>query len=265
MIARWSSGIADENMDEDILVDLGNLIHKHPWWRARASLTLELLDRLGIRPPSRVLDAGCGWGTTLESLERKGYRVVGADISRRALQELERPGRELVEIDLTKSLPDEIDPFDAVLALDVIEHLDDDRAAVARLGEMVKPGGVVVVSVPALPDLYTEFDAIQGHRRRYLPDDLRAAFDGTGLDLERVIWWGSWMVPMLRRSRARPRSRPGESTAETYRRYLSVPPWPGPLLFQCAFALEQNRTLEGKLTVGTSLFAVARRKLHSSP
>src|SRR4051794_18491088 len=101
MIARWSEGIADENMAEDILVDLGGLIRKHPWWRARAVLTLELLDRLGVRPPGRVLDAGCGWGTTLESLERKGYTVVGADISRRALQELDRPGRELVEFDLT--------------------------------------------------------------------------------------------------------------------------------------------------------------------
>jgi SAM-dependent methyltransferase len=259
MIVRWSDGIADDNMAEDILVDLGSLIRKHPWWKARASLTLELLDRLGVRPPSRVLDAGCGWGTTLGWLERKGYKVVGADISRRALQELDRPGRELVEVDLTKPLPDGIDLFDAVLALDVIEHLDDDRAAVARLGEMAKPGGVVVVSVPALPDLFTEFDEIQGHRRRHLPEVLRAAFDGTGLDVERIFWWGSWMVPMLRRSRGKPRSKAGESTAETYRRYLSVPPWPGPLLLRGAFALEQKRTLEGKLTIGTSLFAVARR------
>ena len=259
MIARWSEGIADDNMAEDILVELGGLIHKHPWWKARACLTLALLDRMGVRPPGRVLDAGCGWGTTLEWLERKGYKVVGADISRRALQELDNPGRDLVEVDLTKPLPEGIELFDAVLALDVIEHLDDDRSAVARLGELARPGGLVVVSVPALPDLSTEFDEIQGHRRRYLPEVLRAAFQGTGLDVERVFWWGSWMVPLLRRSRRKPRSKSGESIAETYRRYLSVPSWPGPLLLQAAFALEQNRTLDGKLTVGTSLFAVARR------
>ncbi len=259
MIARWSDGIADDNMAEDILVDLASLIHRHPWWQARADLTLDLLDRLGIRPPGRILDAGCGWGTTLERLERKGYKVVGADISRRALMELDQPGRELVEVDLTKPLPEGIEPFDAVLALDVIEHLDDDRAAVARLGELARPGGVVVVSVPALPDLTTEFDEIQGHRRRYLPEVLRSAFEGTGLDVERVFWWGSWMVPILRRSRGKPRSTPGESTASIYRRYLKVPPWPGPLLLKGAFALEQNRALDGKLSVGTSLFAVARR------
>jgi SAM-dependent methyltransferase len=259
VIARWSAGIADDNMAEDILVNLGDIICRHPWWRARTRLTLALLKRLGVTPPSRVLDAGCGWGTTLEGLESAGYKAVGADISRRALLELEKPDRELVELDLTQSLPMEIEPFDAVLALDVIEHLDDDHEAVARLGELARPGGLVVVSVPALPDLYTEFDAIQGHRRRYLPDTLSEAFEGSGLDIERLFWWGSWMVPILRRSRGKPRSRPGESAAEVYRQYLTLPPWPAPLVFDVVFALEQSRAIEGKLEVGTSLFAVARK------
>lgn len=259
MIARWSTGVADANMAEEILVDLGGVIRSHPWWRARTALTLELLARLGVAPPSRVLDAGCGWGTTLEGLERAGYRVVGADISKSALLELERPGRELVELDLNCPLPEGVEPFDAVLALDVIEHLDDDRSAVARLGELARPGGLVVVSVPALPDLYTEFDAIQGHRRRYLPDRLHDAFDETGLVIERVFWWGSWMVPLLRASRGKPRSRPGESPGEVYRKYLALPPWPAPLIFRAAFAVEQARAIDGKLRVGTSLFAVARK------
>ena len=259
MIDRWSAGVADDNMAEEILVELGALIRRHPWGRARTRLMLDLLGRLGVTPPARVLDVGCGWGTTLEALEAKGHRVVGADISRRALLALDQPGRELVEFDLARPLPDGIEPFDAVLALDVIEHIDDDREAVARLGELTRPGGVVVVSVPALPDLFGEFDAIQGHRRRYLPDGLREAFERTGLEVERVFWWGSWMVPVLQRSRGKPRSRPGESAAETYRRYLSLPPWPAPLVFRGAFALEQDRAIQGKLKIGTSLFAVARK------
>jgi SAM-dependent methyltransferase len=226
MIARWSDGAADDNMAEDILVDLGGLIERHPWWAARAQLTLDLLDRLGVRPPARVLDAGCGWGTTLEALEARGYQAVGADISRKALELLDRPGRELVEADLTQPLPKEVERFDAVLALDVIEHRHAPRHAVARLGALARPGGAVVVSVPALPEFFTEFDAIQGHRRRYLPDTLRAAFEGSGLRLERVFWWGQWLVPMLKRSRSQPKSQPGESTAQTYRRYLALPPGP---------------------------------------
>ena len=132
MIHHWSEGVADHNMTEDILVELGSLIHRHPWWRARARLTQELLRRLGVSPPARVLDVGCGWGITLEALEQTGYRATGTDISRMALERLDRPGRELVEMDLTKPLPVEaVGGYDAVLALDVIEHLDDDRAAVA--------------------------------------------------------------------------------------------------------------------------------------
>ena len=259
MIARWSVGAADDNMAEEILVDLGATIRRHPWWRARTRLTLDLLKRQGIAPPARVLDAGCGWGTTLEKLELEGYRAVGADISRRALQGLDGPGRELIELDLTQPLPGGLEPFDTVLALDVIEHIDDDRAAVARLGELTRPGGLVVISVPALPDLFTEFDAIQGHRRRYLPDRLREAFEDTGLVLDQIFWWGSWMVPLLRRSRGKPRSRPGDTTAEVYRRYLALPPWPATLVFSGAFTLELNQALAGTLKTGTSLFAIARR------
>ena len=125
-----------------------------------------------MRPPARVLDAGCGWGVTLAMLERRGYRAVGLDVSQRTLAQLdrERPGRELIEADLSRPIPAAVEPFDAVLALDVIEHLDDDRAVVERLGRLARPsGGLVVVSVPARPELFSEFDRIQGHRRRYDP------------------------------------------------------------------------------------------------
>lgn len=261
MIATWSEGHADENMAEDILVELAGIVRRHPWWKARSDLTLALLEQLDVCPPAWICDAGCGWGSTLAGLERRGYRAVGVDISRAMLERLERerPGRDLIVADLTRPLPPGVGGYDAVLALDVIEHIDDDRAAVERLGQLARNGGVVVISVPALPDLYTEFDGIQGHRRRYLPETLRDAFAGTGLELERVFWWGSWLVPLLRRQRARPRARPGESVSAAYARYLNLPPWPAPLALRLGFALEHVWALSGRLSTGTSLFAVARR------
>lgn len=259
MIEQWTRGHAGEHMPEEILVGLGAMIRRHPWWRARALLTIDLLHDLGLKPPSRVLDAGCGWGVTLEALESSGFQAAGLDISRLTLQAIDRPGRRLIEADLARPLPPRASGYDAVLALDVIEHLDDDRAAVRRLGTLARPGGRVIVSVPALPDLFGEFDAIQGHRRRYLPDDLKAAFEGSGLDLERLFWWGRWLVPTLRRQRSRSRTRPGDSPAEGYRRYLELPPWPAVAVARLAFSLERRRAIEGRLDVGTSLFAVARR------
>jgi len=259
MIEQWSRGNADDNMAEEILTDLGDVVRRHPWWRARATLTLRLLDRLDVRPPARVLDAGCGWGVTLDALEARGYSAVGMDVSRRALELLDRPGRSLIEADLTKPLKTDGEQFQAVLALDVIEHLDDDRATVARLGELVAPGGVLVVSVPALPALYSEFDAVQGHRRRYLPDTLAGVFTDSGLHLERVFWWGRWLVPALRRQRAKSRARSGETPAQVYRRHLTPPSRPLSWLVDLAFRVESRPALLGFLNSGTSLFAVARK------
>ncbi len=246
-------------MPEEILVDLAGIIRRHPWWRARATLTLDLLRDLGLEPPARVLDVGCGWGVTLDALERRGYRAIGMDVSRRTLEALDRPGRKLIEADLTRPLGVHLATHDAVLALDVIEHLDDDGAAVRRLGSLTKPGGIVVVSVPAMPELYGEFDGIQGHRRRYLPGVLREVFAGSGLMVERVFWWGRWLVPILKRQRARTRARLGESAAEVYRRYLALPPWPMGTVARWAFAMEKRAAIRGRLRIGTSLFAVARR------
>lgn len=264
MIATWSTGPADDHMDEAILVELAERVGRHPWWTARASLTLGLLRRLGVAPRSRVLDAGCGWGVTLSALERSGCEAVGLDVSRRALERLDAPGRSLVEADLTRSFGREVEPFAAVLALDVIEHLDDDRAAVANLAGLVAPGGVLIASVPALPDMFSEFDAIQGHRRRYEPESLRGSFAGSGLEVERVSWWGEWLVPRLRRSRGRSRARPGDSPSRVYGRYLALPPWPASLAIRAMFAAEEKRALDGRLAIGTSLFAIARRPVDQS-
>jgi hypothetical protein len=118
---------------------------------------------------------------------------------------------------------------------------------------------VVILSVPALPEFFSEFDEVQGHRRRYLPETLRAAFAESDLVVERIFWWGQWLVPMLRRQRRHSRSLAGESPVQTYRRYLALPPWPAPLALSLGFAFEASKALAGKLQTGTSLFAVARR------
>lgn len=259
MITTWSSGGAEQYMAEGILTELAGTIRRHPWWQARADFTLRLLDRAGVRPPAGVLDAGCGWGVTLERLERQGYRVTGLDVSRRCLEALDRPDRRLIEADLTRDWPhDRAARFDAVLALDVIEHLDDDQAAVSRLARLVRPGGLVVVSVPAHPEFFSEFDAIQGHRRRYEPERLRQAFDGSGLVVERIVWWANWLIPLLRRQRSQSRAWPGDSASQTYQHYLKLPPWPIPALIRLRFAAECGQAVAGRLSDGTSLFALAR-------
>jgi SAM-dependent methyltransferase len=264
MIVTWSRGEPDDYMPEALLTDLAGLVRRHPWWAARSQLVLAILERHNLKPPARVLDAGCGWGVTLEALEQFGYRGTGLDVSRRSLERLDRFDRRLIEADLSRLLDSGtvgLTAFDAVLALDLIEHLDDDRGALGNLGQLVRPGGIVIITVPALPELYSEFDQVQGHRRRYLPDGLRVAIESAGLEVETISWWGSWLVRLFRK-RPPAMSGPGAlSPQETYRRHLRLPPWPIPAAFRLAFRWDQGRTLAGRNQTGTSLVAVARRPL----
>src|SRR5580704_10126278 len=138
-------------MDEEILVALRDLVARHPWWAARAAIVVALLKQLRILPPATVLEAGCGWGTNLEALEAAGYRGTGLDVSRRVLDRLDRADRQLVEADISQGLTDHLPAYDCVLALDVIEHLDDDRRAVRQLRRLLKKNGRLIISVPALP------------------------------------------------------------------------------------------------------------------
>jgi SAM-dependent methyltransferase len=246
-------------MPETLLVDTWQKVRRHPWWAARARLAVSLLHQNGVRAPASVIEAGCGWGVNLDALEKAGYRVTGLDISRRILELVDRPDRCLVEADLRQDLPGDVKFSDAVLALDVIEHLDNDRAALDRLGDLVRPGGLAIISVPALPELWSEYDEIQGHRRRYLPASLREAFKGTILELRDLIWWGTWMVPILRTTRSRTAAS-SQMPAKTYADYMALPPWPVPCLMRAAFAWEHGRALKSKLKIGTSLFAISVRR-----
>lgn len=258
MIVSWSSTAPPTNMPESILLETGAIVRHHPWWEARAALTIRLLQGMDIRPGARVLDAGCGWGVTLEALERHGYHVTGLDGYRLALEKLDRPDRLLVQADLGKPLAPLGEPFDAVLGLDVIEHIDEDRVAVANLAALTRVDGVAILSVPALPYLYSEFDQVQGHRRRYQPDTLRQAFGGSGLRLERILWWGALMVVPFWLRRRRLRSN-AHLAAEVYRRYLALPRQPLLGILRLVCALENALTVRGVAPIGTSLFAIARR------
>jgi len=257
MIITWSSGMPEKTMDEEILVSLADIVSRHPWWAARTNLVLELMEGLRILPPSSVLEVGCGWGTNLEALEAEGYQITGLDISRRALDRLDRPHRRLIEADLSLGLPESLPAYDCVLALDVIEHIDDDHQAVRELVRLLNPSGRVIISVPALPDLYSEFDEVQGHRRRYTAQSLRTCLEAAGLIVEDILWWGQWMVQPLRARQRRRRGRPGDTSVDVYRRYLALPPWPAPWAMRIMFRIDRWRTLRRRNATGTSLIAIA--------
>lgn len=164
----------------------------------------------------RVLDAGCGAGSLTEKLVRDGYDVTAVDGSEAFVREVERrmpPGASatVFQADLT-DLPLPSGHFDGVACGEVLEHLEDDAGALGEICRVLRPGGVVLVTVPANPWRYDWVDLWAGHHRRYTPASLAERLTGAGLVDVDVLPWGFPVTglyhrlvykPMLRRRLSR--------------------------------------------------------------
>jgi SAM-dependent methyltransferase len=154
----------------------------------RELLLLELL--LAARPGREVLNAGAGQGTFSRLLEERGFEVTSTDASGPAVEVLrERVGGPVLRADVTE-LPFADESFDAVVLGEVLEHVPDDAGAVVEVARVLRPGGVLALSVPAHPRLYGASDRWAGHIRRYRRAGLVAVVEDSGLVVERCSAWG---------------------------------------------------------------------------
>src|SRR5262245_4275924 len=161
------------------LRERGAATRRHPWEIARARFVLETLIGSGVLPPSpRILDVGAGdaFVAGLVASRLAGARVVAWDahFSDRDLESLAGLGFEVVR-EQPKG------PFDAVLLLDVLEHVEDDHGFLARIAAGSAPGAVFLVTVPAWPGLFSAHDLALGHFRRYTPAACRELLAKAGL------------------------------------------------------------------------------------
>jgi SAM-dependent methyltransferase len=151
-----------------------------------------------------VLEVGAGLGefaAQFRGLARHVVTDVDPDaVSALATRFADRPEVEARQLDLSAGSVDMGDPVSTVVAINVLEHIQDDRAALAWLAELVEPRGRLVMWVPGYQQLYGDFDRAVGHVRRYTPDTLRAAFLQAGLRpvdvrpvnlLGGVAWWAT--------------------------------------------------------------------------
>ena len=164
-----------------------------------ALMTRTLAAYLPLRPPgsaapARVLDAGAGRGTLALALASRGYAVTALDDSADFLTYLQRRAvggsrLQLVRGDMA-ALPLAAGVFDGAVCGEVLEHVADDGAAVAGLERALRPGGVLVATVPGGRDRYSWLDRWAGHVRRYELAELRALVEARGFDVLRLHHWG---------------------------------------------------------------------------
>ncbi len=185
-------------MREEFARQYGNLEQWHWWFRGRQRVIEALLDRKLPRVEFRnILSAGCGPADGLGWLLRyagpRGH-VLGADIEpRHAPQD---NGRIEFIVSSLNAVPLASAAFDLVLALDVLEHLDDDRGALLEAVRLVRPGGLLVITVPALPSLWGGQDVVSEHRRRYTRGTLVTLFQKAGLAGVEVRYFNTLLFPL---------------------------------------------------------------------
>lgn len=228
----------------------------HWWYRALRSLvSRELASRLGRGTLLRVLDAGCGTGGGLDRWTRT-LRVPchGIDLSSAALAHCRERGQRLVAQASIEALPFGAGVFDAVVSLDVLclEGVDE-RGALAELRRVLRPGGLLVLNLPAFAALRGEHDRAVLVRRRFVREELEALLGEGGFEVGRVAYWNTslfpavWLVRRLRR-------RGAEATSD-------LAPLPGPLnaLLAAVLRVEAKLLPAVRIPFGTSVLCVARK------
>lgn len=186
------------------------------WFVGRHNLVLTFLrDLYANRSDLAILDIGCGTGAMSEKLARYG-KVVSADFSPLALQfSRRRTLTRLCTADAMR-LPFRDNAFDLIVALDILEHLSDDQAALCEFQRVLKPGGRVVASVPAYQSLWSAHDVALMHFRRYTARQFHERFSTARLSVDKLSYAMTLLFPIVwifrrasnlfRRKDARPKS-----------------------------------------------------------
>jgi SAM-dependent methyltransferase len=165
------------------------------WWCVGTRrVFFELIEKTGVR--GRAIDIGCGTGAAVQEFPRGWNLVTGCDYSPLALSFCRERGlRELVRCTGTE-LPFTTGSFDVVMAIDVIEHLDDDVACVREMARICRPGGYVLAHVPAFESLWTDKDDVNHHRRRYRRQQLIRLMEDCGLAVQTSFYLNSILFPV---------------------------------------------------------------------
>jgi len=177
------------------------------WFRSRNRLIVQAVTQL-VAPGERFLEIGCGTGFVLQALVHKcGVRATGGELFVEGLEYARQrvPEAEFALVD-AREMPYE-EEFAAVGAFDVLEHIDDDFAALRGLHRAVKPGGHVFITVPQHPWLWSAFDNHSQHVRRYRRAELVDRVMQAGLTPLRVTSFVTVLLPLMALSRLGQRIR----------------------------------------------------------
>jgi SAM-dependent methyltransferase len=272
-------------VDPRLYAPLRELERTHWWFRGRRRILLAALERAGVGGQrsgaapgpggavkarvGAILDVGCGAGTNLELLAERfpGARLHGIDVERAPLRFCRADrGLPVAQADALH-LPFASGSFDVVAALDALEHLPDDGAALREIHRVCRPGGTLVASVPAFGWLWGSVDDLGHHYRRYRRGELRARVEAGGFGVALERYFNYWLLPAVAAVRigaraVRPRGALAAASRDAPEPAASDFDWAarGPLavLLERIFSSEAH-LLALRVPFGVSLLCIGRR------
>ena len=266
--SRWHDGILllntkgkADDYDAEGYSLLVEVEPRHFWFRGRNRLILSTVrETVGELTGRSVLDIGCGTGSVLASLERAGMIGCGLDMHLTGLRYARRRVKGPLLCSSALQVPF-VSQFDVVMLCDVIEHASDDVAILRAARQALKDRGVVVVTVPADPRLWTPMDEMAGHKRRYSKQSLTAVLQRANLQILFVRYFGLTLFPLLLLRRALYRHSPIVTSEERFclrRRAWKIPPRPLNTLLHMLMTAEVALS-RFPSSFGSSLIAVGRK------
>lgn len=245
-------------MEQSIYWKMGRLEQEHWWFASRRSIIETIVySRLkSIGSHSKILDAGCGTGGNLDLLCSLSCDVTGLEMEPNAAEIARSKSGKAVYIG---SLPDQVpfvdDSFDLIVLLDVLEHIEDDRGALASLTAKLKPGGHLLITVPAFSFLWSNHDESHHHKRRYRLQELCGKMRQCNLDPKYASYFNTWLFPLIALVRIM-QMRFGISQRSDD---LSMPSKFLNKLLLYIMSSEKHILKRGKLPFGVSIMAIGQK------
>ena len=238
---------------------------KHWWFASRTRAILGYLDRyMGPGTNRRILDVGCGAGNMAHHLAHYG-QVTGVDTNSRPLEVARQRGLQVQE-GSADDLPFDDNTFDLVTLLDVVEHVPNEHGVFGECYRVLKPGGKLMVTVPALMWLWSNNDVINAHQRRYTRGELNQKLMHHGFKVLQSSYNNFFVFPLAaglilaRRGRAEPELASPHFDDDAYQ--VEMEPTPGPLnMVLDGVGRVEARLIRGaSLPIGTSVLCIAERR-----
>lgn len=179
-------------MQKYLYKDLYDLEELHWWHKAKRNLVSFFLDQNLNSKASKILDVGCGTGKNLEAFSEYGV-VHGIDNSIDAISFCRKRGLKDVTLGSIEKMPYEGNSFDAVTVLDVLEHVDDFKA-LKEIKRILKKEGVLIITVPAFTWLWSRWDEVLYHKRRYSEITLTGVLESSGFKIIKTSYAYSFLV-----------------------------------------------------------------------